>query len=669
MRLQYKLNIPVIIIIAVGISIIVFGISSFIKSALFQQEFLKIDEEVKGNINQYLSEENFSDPSSQVSQEQFLNFSERIKDSTVARFTLWNKDRVIIFSDLAPIIGYSSPDQPDLARLFDTNTSFFITKPKDTNKPVQSNAGEFLDIYIPISINGKVLGAVEVQAVDEAVIRPIAKQLNDFLYLMIIGSIGFLLVIVFLQSRVIIYPLRDLVSVAKAVFSGDLTRRAKVRSSDELGYLARIFNQMLDSIQKSQNEITAANQQLRASEQQLQATNQQLRASEQQLQASNQQLIVASQRLEEEKNTLDVRVKGRTKELSEERSKILSLIESIKLGVIMCDLKLNIILVNKAARSVLGKSESEDIAFKDLDEKMKDGMEISQVVSSYIHTGKLFNLHEITIGDRYFQLYVSLVRDISEKFFIGAVIIIDDITEQKQLEKMRTEIVSITSHQLRTPLSVVKGNLEMILDGDFGTVPTQQKEILREAFLGNERMIRLVNDLMDARKIEEGKFELKLETVQPKEFALEAVENLLPFAHGYNVSLSFVKSSAKLPKIKIDSQKIRQVLQNLIENAVKYSCNRKNGKIVVKIKKDKQFLNFIVKDNGIGIPKEEQGKLYDRFFRGSNATKLDPGGGTGLGLYIAKAIIEQNGGKIWFESEEGKGTTFYIAFPILPNKV
>ncbi|MDO8265269.1 MAG: ATP-binding protein, partial [Candidatus Parcubacteria bacterium] len=633
MKLQYKLSIPIICILVLVVGFILIFITNFLKDALLQSEFEGKNELVRNQIPQYLSPENFSDPSSLSSQDQFFKFSEGIRDSSVARLTIWSKDRVIIFSDLSSIIGYYSPDHPDLTPLFDSGAAFFNVKQKDDNKPVQTNIGEFQDIYIPISFDGNVLGAVEIHLVSEALMGPVQQQLNNIIFLIFIAGFGILFAIFFLEQRLIIQPLRNLEKVAKFISSGDLTQRVKIISSDEIGYVTSVFNKMLDNIEKSQIEIKVVNQQLRASEQQLQAGNQQLRASEQQLQAANQQLKGMTLSLNAERDTLDIKVKTRTKELSKEQSKMLSLIESLKLGMIMCDLNLNIILANQSARTILEKPASSIITFDDLDRKIKDGMKISQVVSSYIKTGKLFNLHEVIIKDKYFRIFISLVMDITEKTCIGAVIIIEDVTDQKRIDRMRTEIVSITSHQLRTPLTVIKGNLEMILDGDFGEVSVKQKEILREAFLGNERMIQLVNDLMQVAKIEEGRIQLDLEIIQPEDLVVEIIKDLLPYAEGCNVSLSYIPHSAKLPKVEIDRQKIKVVLQNLIENAVKYTANKKNGKIVVKIRRAKQFLEFSIKDNGIGIPKGEQNKLYDRFFRGSNAAKFDPGGGTGLGLY------------------------------------
>jgi len=136
------------------------------------------------------------------------------------------------------------------------------------------------------------------------------------------------------------------------------------------------------------------------------------------------------------------------------------------------------------------------------------------------------------------------------------------------------------------------------------------------------------------------------------------------YAKKKNVTLVFERSAEPLPKTLINRQKVKQVVMNLIDNAIKYSSNGEKGRVVVTTKSIPGFVQFSVSDNGIGIPKDDQSKIFQRFYRGSNSSKLDPGGGSGLGLYIAKGVVEQAGGKIWFDTEENKGTTFNTTFPI-----
>lgn len=404
--------------------------------------------------------------------------------------------------------------------------------------------------------------------------------------------------------------IRTLKNAAEEITKGNLLVKVKVDSDDEIGDLSRTFNHMTEKILESRNNL-----------------------------------------------------EKKIKELSEEHGRMSSLVESVKLGVIMVDLSLNVILTNLAAKKILDKPAKKKISFKDLSEKIKGNVDISQALSYYVHTGTPLNIQEATIGDRYYRLFMSPVRDIVEKVFIGAVIVMEDITEQKQLDKMRTEIVSVTSHQLRTPSTIIKGNLEMILAGDVGPVSNEQEELLRDTYSGNQRMIRLINDLMDAAKIDEGKFNLTLEPAQLEDVVKDVVKILEPFAKERKVVIDFKYPSSPLPQVKINKQRVAQVVQNLVDNAVKYSTNEDKGRVEVEIQEGVKSLELLIKDNGIGIPAEEQDKMFERFSRGSNTTKLDPGGGSGLGLYIAKAVVEQGGGRIWFESKENNGTIFHTTYP------
>lgn len=377
--------------------------------------------------------------------------------------------------------------------------------------------------------------------------------------------------------------------------------------------------------------------------------------------------------LRKEKESVERKVTERTRELKEEQAKLVASINSLTIGFLLLDLKDNILLKNSAVSRILGIPESE-VTIDRIRKYFKGIVDLETCHDQCIIEKKTIGVKDVAKGNKSLSLLLTpviMLKDSEE--VIGHILLIEDITEQKLIDKMRTEIVSTTSHQLRTPLSVVKGNLEMLLAGDFGKIGKEQKKILEEVFLGNERMIKLVNGLMDVSKITEGKFELKLSPEKLEELVAESVKELAPFAEKNNASLSYTPPSNPLPKVNIDSGRIKQLLQNLIENAIKYRRPAIKGKVLVEIRKDKtgKFLETSVKDNGAGIPKAEQKKVFERFFRASNIIRMDPGsgagpgGGTGLGLYIAQAVIEQSGGKLWFESEgEDKGTTFYFRLPI-----
>lgn len=249
-----------------------------------------------------------------------------------------------------------------------------------------------------------------------------------------------------------------------------------------------------------------------------------------------------------------------------------------------------------------------------------------------------------------------LKDEIEEKGFL---IIIHDVTKEKLIEKMKTEFVSVAAHQLRTPLSAIKWTIRMILDGDVGEISEEQRELLEQTYISNERMIRLINDLLDVSRIEEGRLLYNQEDAQMEDVLDSVVENSQEMIRNKNVVLEINKKET--PKVRIDKEKIGVVIQNLLENAVKYT--EPGGKIKITLDNDEKNVIFKIEDSGVGIPKSQQDRIFTKFFRAENVTRMETDG-TGLGLYTIKNIVRAHKGQIWFESEENKGTTFYFTIPI-----
>ena len=232
-----------------------------------------------------------------------------------------------------------------------------------------------------------------------------------------------------------------------------------------------------------------------------------------------------------------------------------------------------------------------------------------------------------------------------------------------QANRMKSEFVSIVSHQLRTPLSSLKWSLDLLRGKRIGEINKKQKEYLDIINESNNRMIELVNDLLNVNRIEEGKLGVK-----PNEFFLvslveDIIEEIKPSAQENKVTISFHKEEG-LPSAYADPDRIRMVIQNLIENAIKYSNKNIKDKLAeIIIERDEDRVKFSIKDNGVGIPSNLQGQVFGKFFRGDNLAKQRVEG-TGLGLFIAKGIIKLSGGEMDFKSKEGKGSTFWFTLPI-----
>lgn len=257
------------------------------------------------------------------------------------------------------------------------------------------------------------------------------------------------------------------------------------------------------------------------------------------------------------------------------------------------------------------------------------------------------------------ELKISPILDDSGqiKFYVG---IERDITKAKEIDRAKTEFVSLASHQLRTPLSIINWYSEMLLQGDTGKITSKQKSYVDEIHQTNRRMINLVNALLDVSKIDMGAFPIEISRVNLKEisdsvlgdFILQIKSKKIIIEKDYEATLSDIEADPKI---------IRVIIQNLLSNAIKYSKN--GGRVVIALGKQGQDTLIRVGDNGIGIPLNQQAKIFTKLFRADNAREVDPDG-NGLGLYLVKSLIDEIGGRIWFESSGKKGTIFFVTLPL-----
>ena len=272
-------------------------------------------------------------------------------------------------------------------------------------------------------------------------------------------------------------------------------------------------------------------------------------------------------------------------------------------------------------------------------------------------------------------MLIHAVNDLTGKLETGVSI---DVSRHKELSRAKTDFVNIASHQLRTPLSIIKWYLDYLISGDAGVVNDEQKKYLTEAYRGNERLIELVNGLLDVSRIDLGTFSIEPEMVDIKEIAERAFEkfnNLIK-----KNKLVIKKEIEDMPKINLDSRLTEITFEHIISNSIKYTPA--GGVIKIIIKKDAKNALIEISDTGCGIPLEQQPKIFTKLFRGENAKKMESVG-TGLGLYVVKAIMDKSGGKVWFKSPspelftqekivkaknnkecQERGTSFYLSIPL-----
>lgn len=241
----------------------------------------------------------------------------------------------------------------------------------------------------------------------------------------------------------------------------------------------------------------------------------------------------------------------------------------------------------------------------------------------------------------------------------------EDLTEANdrlaQLDKAKSEFLSIASHQLYTPLTAIKGYLSMIEEGDYGKVAVKQQPIMDILYQSSERLIELIKNLLDVSRIESGRLDLSLQSVDLEKMATELVTELSPNALKKNLKVTFIKEKEALPHVVADSQRIRQVVLNVVDNAIKYT---NSGEVNVRLVQDGDSLVFSVQDTGKGVTAEDIGRLFVKFTRVGGAEKYHTDG-SGLGLYVARKIVREHHGDIWVESPGlGKGSTFSVRLPI-----
>lgn len=439
---------------------------------------------------------------------------------------------------------------------------------------------------------------VLIEKVRSEVFQPLSNLENNLITIVPLTVIIILFFGLYFSGQ-LTEPIESLTSVTKRIADGDLDVRANIDSKDEIGILAENFNKMTDSLIEART------------------------FPENIIRSMGDSLIVLSP------DAKITKVNQATLDLLGYKGEELMGVQAEKvIGVEAAQA----IFMGAGLKKLLEKGFIKDV---EIPLKSKNGEDIPVSISGSIIKNEA--------GD-----------------ITGIVVVSKDMRIFKEVEKAKSEFISIAAHQLRTPLSAIKWTMQMLMDGDFGKLNEEQKKALVEGNLANDRMVALIADLLNVSRIEEGRFALKLSLVKLDEMIDSIISSLKVKADKKGVSLNFIKTES-LPEISIDEEKIYIVLENLMENAIKYTPM--NGKVIVEASVMKDKLEIAVKDTGMGIPDTEKDSMFKRFFRGSNA-KQKHTDGSGLGLYIAKNIVEKHNGRIWFESELDKGTTFFVRLPI-----
>ncbi|TSC65723.1 MAG: Multi-sensor signal transduction histidine kinase [Microgenomates group bacterium Gr01-1014_80] len=374
--------------------------------------------------------------------------------------------------------------------------------------------------------------------------------------------------------------------------------------------------------------------------------------------------------LEKEKQALEEKLSKYSYELSFEKNKMAAALSGITDAVVAVDLQRNITIFNKAAEHITGYL-AQEVTGKPIDQMLKIYDKSNELTFLHYCPVNTSNIEGVVYNKNSLKIVgkkTSFVNLTSSKLKEGAsvnlscLISMQDITGQEQLEEMKMDFISMAAHELRTPITSIRGYLSVFLSENKSNLNADQLSLLNNINLAIEQLMSLVENLLSAAKIDRGILNVSYQVIDWPKFVSDTVTVFQLRAKDKEITLEFVPPAGAIPQVKVDKVRITEVLSNLISNAINYT--EPGGAIKVSLESSATEITTHISDTGKGIPPEALNQLFNKFFRVTGALE---GGtkGTGLGLYIAKSIIELHHGKIWAESPGvGQGSTFSFSLPL-----
>ncbi len=475
----------------------------------------------------------------------------------------------------------------------------------------------------------------------------------------IVGGMVLIVVIllVFWVIRHMMRRFNAIVAVSEKVSSGDFKVRVMSVSNDEIGRLATTFNTMLSTIEISHKKLSGQTLILENELKVREGLGKFLEDSKRATLNLLEDAWAIKEKLEVETNRLN------------------AILTSMGDGLILIDGQYNITLMNPKAEEIFMIS-SKDLLTKDLRTVMKlwqkkttelmppewpiEEMFLTQAL---VVTDMEDDL-SITTDERKTELPIALSVAPLGGGLPGAVIVFRDVTDDRELDEAKSGFISVASHQLRTPLTTIRWYSEMLLSGDAGDLTEDQRDFLQEIHGGAERLYQTIDLLLGISRVESGKQKLEKLPINLTSFTEEIVKELRPQIDMKKIIFTIAPPDGDGVIVMLDPLTFRQVILNLLSNSIRYTNDEGTIEARWSLNENKSEVTYLVRDNGIGIPLSQQGRIFSKFFRAENALKKAPDG-TGLGLALVKDLAESWGGKVWFETAEGQGTTFYFTVPLV----
>ena len=456
-----------------------------------------------------------------------------------------------------------------------------------------------------------------------------------------------IIIFIFFLIRGLLKPLESLKDTTKTIGLGNFDPEKKVHTGDEIEDLE---NAILSTAQKLKDAYTRIEDKVKERTEEIEKKNMQA-------EKTNKAILNIMEDIDKERDKVT--------NLAKDLRKFKQALDNTTEQVLIAEPDGTIIYANHGLEKITGYKIEEVIGkkSKDLyriieDEEKEKKMFKDLVEKKMSYTGEFKNRRKN--GEEYTTLTTVspvLGEDGNVEFLAS---LSYDISREKQIDRAKTEFVSLASHQLRTPLSSVNWYAEMLLAEDAGKLNEEQRTFIKEMYKGNQRMVDLVNSLLDVSRLELGTFSINPEQIDITHTAKSVIDELKPGITKKKLKLKANFEEA-LPETKADPKLLRIIYQNLLSNAVKYTPD--GGQVGVDISKDKKHFIIKISDTGYGIPENQKDKMFSKLFRADNVKEKDTEG-TGLGLYIIKSILDVTGGQISFESELDKGTTFVVKIPL-----